>query len=196
MIQSIFNKELKREVDEIHETFPKLKGKTPFHYILEPHNKVLEDDAKDRAMRLAIKSLKDGKEFIATDANASYQLVSAKYVAARLERIRLADESAFLFRNVDNIQVRDVVRISMLGKTPMDVFWLKHMMLEHFTEEQKMQYAGLQPYTSPVDAITKVLYKHSHTQIEHSMECYHIAKLIGWDTLSVNTAFWILGMRL
>ena len=120
-----------------------------------------------------------------------YDITACSYLAKRAELLQEFPEIAT--KPLASLTVENLEDISLGATGPMQAYFIKHAVLRL---KYKRTYKGMQPYTSPVDKITRILYGKPMDNYRHTVLCIELAQQLKVYPTYINTAFWILGQRL
>lgn len=200
-MESLFlSKPMCKSVDAVHDSFDVLPAIDLLDFSIAPHKNsltVFKNPSSHQAIRALLVQHLNIKQSIPVNTLNSfgvYDLVACNYINSRFEMLLTLPSTtlAIMTKPLEKVTVYNLEEVSRYATGAMQAYWIKHAAIQlGFIKT----YKGIQPYTSPVDRATNLLFDDSLSQYRHTVYCIETAAKIGTYPSHINTALWILGER-
>ena len=174
--------------------------------VSEIHAQLLDQESTTLRYHLARPRSTDGhnipaimQEMEKGGSVASFQkfglpLVDIRVLEARTKFIDVLEHDGYAsLLDEEKASVSDIEEISLYVVPPMVTFAFKTWVIAN---SKIASYRGILPFTKPVAKATTVLFKRSPTYYQHTVHCIELAAQSGKSPMYINTALWVLGMRM
>lgn len=195
-MRSVFLSEsMEKHVNEIHDSFAKIKAKDLLDYVIVPHKGQSEAVANNEHLHKQIRDVMLLPNISKFNQFGVFDMPTCTYMESRYKMIASmeADVKDILTKPISSVTVFNLERLSEYAHSPMQAFWIKHAAIELGVAKH---YKGTQPYTKPVNKITKVFLGETVSQLRHTVFCAELASELGTYPSYINTAMWIMGERI